>query len=361
MTRRATGELRALTGARGVAAWFVVLFHIRESIADAPPWLRVIFAKGYLAVDFFFLLSGFVLWNAYGHRLLNGMSAGSFVALRLRRLYPLFAIGLVLGIGRAVGGIHLGDPRAPSVSSLLLEGLASALLLPSAIDAQSVFPLDNPAWSLSLEVFVNIAFCVWIVKASGQRLVQCCIGAAVVLALVAHHYGSLDIGWRMESYAGGVARCAFSFTLGVAMARRRIHLSPRAGLVLPIGLLVAFAALLALDPGQAWRLPFDIVCTVCLFPLILALGAGATMRGLPARAARAMGTLSYPLYATHYPLILPLTVVFAHLHIGGGIEIVAIAGTCIAAAAAAVPVDRAIRAAMARHGNRPRMAVVALY
>ena len=340
---------------RGLAAVGVMLFHLTNIEK------RQIVPGGYLAVDFFFLLSGFVLWNAYGDRLRNGLSAGSFIALRLRRLYPLFAMGLLLGIARAIGGMHLGDPRAPTVPALMREALASALLLPSAIDAQSVFPLDNPAWSLSLEVFVNIAFCVWIVKASRQRLAQTCVAAAVVLALVAHHYGSLDIGWRVESYAGGVARCAFSFTLGVAMARFGLHLRPRpdAELALSAGLLVAFTALLVVDPGHAWRLPFDILCVLFLFPLILALAAGARMTGLPADAAKAAGTISYPLYATHYPLILPLTVIGARLHIGGMIQGVAIAAICIMVACAAVPVDRAIRNARTAGRARQRPPVPA--
>ena len=339
---------------RGLAAVMVMLFHL-TNIEHRP-----IVPGGYLAVDFFFLLSGFVLWNAYGERLRAGLSATDFVALRLKRLYPLFAIGLMLGIVRALGAIHLADPRAPTLPALLVEAFASALLLPTAIDAQSVFPLDNPGWSLSLEVFVNIAFCAWIVKVSSPRLAQISVAAAIVLVVVARHYGSLDTGWRIESYAGGVARCAFSFTLGVVMARRDmvIRLGSRARRWLPALLVVAFGALLAVDIGHTLRLRFDIVCVLCVFPLILALAAGTAMDGLPARVASAMGAISYPLYATHYPLILPLIVVFARLHVGGTIEIVAIAALCIAAAGAAIPVDRTIRTMLSRrrrHRPGPRL------
>ena len=329
---------------RGLAAVMVMLFHL-TNIEKRPS-----VPGGYLAVDFFFLLSGFVLWNAYGERLRGGLSAGSFVMLRVKRLYPLFAIGLALGLVRALGAIHLGDPRAPTLPALLVETIASAFLLPSSLDGQSVFPLDNPAWSLSLELFVNIAFCVWIVKASRQRMAQGCVAAAIVLALVARHYGSLDTGWRMESYAGGVARCAFGFTLGVVMARQNmvIRLPAAVRRWLPALLILAFWGLLTIDVGHDLRLRFDIVCVLCVFPLMLALAAGATMQGAPARVAQAVGSMSYPLYATHYPLILPLTVACARLHIGGWVEILVIGAACIAVAYAAIPIDRAIRAALSR-------------
>ena len=73
------GELRALTGVRGVAAWFVVFYHIRQSLPWIPDALLDVIAKGYLAVDFFFLLSGFVIWLSWVDRLRGSGLGGSRV------------------------------------------------------------------------------------------------------------------------------------------------------------------------------------------------------------------------------------------------------------------------------------------
>lgn len=84
-------ELRALTGMRGIAAWLVVLYHIRLSVAGLPHSVVAVLAKGYLAVDFFFLLSGFVIWLSWGERLRRGGigAVPGFLWRRLARIWPL--------------------------------------------------------------------------------------------------------------------------------------------------------------------------------------------------------------------------------------------------------------------------------
>ena len=103
-------ELRALTSVRGIAAWLVVLFHIRESIAGLPDAAEAVLAKGYLAVDFFFLLSGFVIWMRWSERL---RSSGAnripeFLQRRIARIWPLhlfmLAAGLCLALALRVTG-----------------------------------------------------------------------------------------------------------------------------------------------------------------------------------------------------------------------------------------------------------------
>jgi peptidoglycan/LPS O-acetylase OafA/YrhL len=83
-------ELRTLTSLRGIAAWFVVLYHIRLSIAGLAPGAVAFFAKGYLAVDFFFLLSGFVIWLSWGDRLRKERwrAVPGFLHKRLARIWP---------------------------------------------------------------------------------------------------------------------------------------------------------------------------------------------------------------------------------------------------------------------------------
>ena len=95
-------ELRALTSVRGIAAWFVVLYHIRFSVAGLPPGVVTMFGKGYLAVDFFFLLSGFVIWLTWGERIRAGgwQAVPRFLQKRVARIWPLhlFMLGCAVGL-----------------------------------------------------------------------------------------------------------------------------------------------------------------------------------------------------------------------------------------------------------------------
>lgn len=344
MSHRVPSRNHLFDALRGLAAVAVMLFHVTN--IDRDPML----AGGYLAVDLFFLLSGFVLWNAYGARLVEGLSAGAFLRIRLVRLYPMFAIGMALGIVRALGAMHLGDPRAPTWPMLIVQTLATALLIPSGVTDQGVFPLDNPAWSLSLEVIVNIAFCLWMVRRPNRMLGMLCVVAAFALVMVALRFGSLDTGWKAANAIGGPIRCAFSFTLGVLMARRGIHAAhdPRSGRLLPYAILALVLAVIAFPPGAALRPWFDLACVMIVFPAIVALAANARMAGAGAWIATVLGDMSYPLYAIHYPLIRPAMVLCARFHIGGGNAIVAIAGLCLASAALLVPVDRVLRGWLGR-------------
>ena len=110
-------ELRQLTSARGIAAWLVVLYHIRLSIAGLPRWAAAVLDKGYLAVDFFFLLSGFVIWLTWHDRLRAGNRATivRFLQKRIARIWPLhlamLAAAVMLALALAVAG--RSDPVFP--------------------------------------------------------------------------------------------------------------------------------------------------------------------------------------------------------------------------------------------------------
>lgn len=324
---------------RGLAAIEVMLFHITNL------GHHELLPGGYLAVDLFFLLSGFVLWNAYGARLNDGLTPAAFLRLRLHRLYPLFAIGVAFGVMRAAGAMIVGDPRAPTLPLLLAQIGATALMMPSGFGSSGLFPLNNPAWSLSLEMLVNIAFCLWLAHWSTRRLVALVFAAALALALVARHFGSLDLGWNLGDAIGGTVRCTFSFVLGVVMARQRLFVRHRTdwGARPLIATLALFTLVVAIDPGPALRPWYDTGCVAIAFPAIVALIADARLTDTPARIGTALGELSYPLYAVHYPLILPMMLLCARLGIDGWPQIAMVAIGALAIAATLIPVDRAIR------------------
>ena len=102
-------ELRALTGARGLAAWLVVLYHIRAAIPGLPPFAEALLAKGYLAVDLFFILSGFVLWISWGDRFARDGRAAAmpFIKKRIARVWPLHAAVLAATVARNASSLQL--------------------------------------------------------------------------------------------------------------------------------------------------------------------------------------------------------------------------------------------------------------
>jgi peptidoglycan/LPS O-acetylase OafA/YrhL len=143
----------ALDGLRGLAALAVALFHA----AIFFPALTVIApANGYLAVDFFFVLSGFVLAHAYSERFAKGMTACAFMGRRLRRLYPLYLLSLALWLPLGIRGLmsRTLDPR-----QTIIAAVAALLYLP-APQSFLVYPLNPPTWSLFYELAANLFFAV---------------------------------------------------------------------------------------------------------------------------------------------------------------------------------------------------------
>src|SRR5690349_10358782 len=145
-------DLPALTGIRGVAAWFVVLYHIRLGLAWAlPPEALAVLSKGYLAVDLFFMLSGFVLWLNYSNRLRAGGigTAPAFLLRRIARIWPLHLVMLAGAIAFVLAVAATG--REPSDHYPWGE-LPLHLLLIQNWGFTNALTWNDPAWSISCEL-----------------------------------------------------------------------------------------------------------------------------------------------------------------------------------------------------------------
>lgn len=130
-------------------------------------------SEGYLAVDLFFMLSGFVIALNYNDKIISGLGVTKFFQLRLLRLYPTYFVGAVLGIFRQIGGVLLGLPHSLSVTQQILAGICAIAMLPfpyAGDEPISLFPLNNPSWSLFLEFVVNIAFAFVLFRLSSRAL-----------------------------------------------------------------------------------------------------------------------------------------------------------------------------------------------
>lgn len=287
-------RLYTLDALRGCAAILVVLYHLGDVTLPVAP-------GGYLAVDFFFALSGLVLGRAYAHRLRRGLTLGGFMLLRFIRLWPMFALGLGFAAVKSVGQIVAGDANALSPIQVGGALLTEVVLLPSPVTGADLFPLNGPAWSLFFELAINLAFAAWFVFLRGAwlRVIVIVAGAAVLVAALQHQ--TLNLGWSWSTSWVGLARVTFSFCVGMLVARDGVRVKTETWLmVLPVGGLVA---LMVLPIARDWRPLYDPVVALFLSPMALVVGAKLDAPKALQRACAALGDLSYPLYAIHFPLL----------------------------------------------------------
>ncbi len=289
-----------LDGLRGLAAIVVVIFHFMEIIiAD---FSNNFISHGYLAVDFFFCLSGFVVSYAYDNRI-AGMGLKTFIKLRLIRLQPLVVIGSVLGLLTFLFDPYSNLYAIYGFKETALIFITSALLIPYPIVSERYFNLFNlnaPSWSLFWEYIANFVYAIILFKATKKVLAPLVLLAAAVLFYIGWGSGSLLGGWSGGTFFDGLARISFSFLMGMFIFRSNWIIKNKLGLIgMSALLLLAF-----LTPySDQWNWLVDPLLVVFYFPLIVSLGAGASLAGRHHKINKFSGDISYPLYMTHYPFM----------------------------------------------------------
>jgi peptidoglycan/LPS O-acetylase OafA/YrhL len=294
----------ALDGLRGVAALVVLIMH-RGRWFYAPGGFL---GHGYLAVDFFFLLSGFVIAFAYDGRIRAGMSPWTFMRLRLIRLYPLIFLGMLLGAAWPLIRILMGARGAPDPGALGYDLIRGLLLIPDDYApgaGDSIFPLNGPTWSLFFELAINLAYVLIGPRLTMKSLAVIVAVSAAAMTWLAFH-GGVDVGGRPSVILSGIPRTAVGFFGGVllfralAAGRARGWSLPR----LPAPFLITAVALVAiLSVPRRIQPEFDLLALFVLFPLLVAFAAApGPATGYGAKLCRLAGDLSYPVYVLHYPL-----------------------------------------------------------
>ncbi|NML67792.1 acyltransferase [Hymenobacter sp. RP-2-7] len=296
-----------LDGLRGVAALAVVLFHFMELVETKPA--NNFIAHAYLAVDFFFCLSGFVIAYAYDARLAQ-LGVGRFLRRRLIRLHPLVVVGALLGLLTfwLDPFSHLVDQYATRLPLLLLS---SCLLVPYPVVTEryaNLFHLNPPTWSLFWEYIANVAYALVLVRLPARLLKILLVPAAIALCYEARRTGWLGGGWGREDAIAGFLRVTFSFLMGLLLYRANWLIRSRLGFG-ALALLLLGALLLPFIDRINWRV--DSLVVLFYFPLLIALGAGGQLTPRYAKLCRFLGDISYPLYIVHYPFI---WVFFSYLH-----------------------------------------------
>jgi len=264
-------------------------------------FLKLIVAHGFLAVDFFFCLSGFVIGYAYDERL-RTMRLWDFLKARLIRLHPLVILGSVLGLTALLLDPFRAGPLGYSTGRIALMFLASAFLIPYPMMPErsfNLFSLNAPSWSLFWEYIANIVYATIVCRFSRLWLVVATALAAIAICFIGHSAGSLAGGWSGATFWHGGARVTYSSLAGLLVYRSNWIIRSRLGFaVLSVLLLLALGMPYA-DGG--WIREAAVI--IIYFPLLIALGAGATLSPLSERVCTFFGNMSYPLYMTHYSII----------------------------------------------------------
>lgn len=327
------GRFVVLDGMRGLAAIAVIMDHV-TSVA-----LQRLVPGRFLAVDFFFVLSGFVLAYVYGERLRGGMSFFSFMRVRVIRLYPLYFLGTAMGAALALLQASKHWIAYPPINALWAF-LCAIFFIPCppqvTTEWLSIYPLDGPGWSLFFELIANIAFALLIMRLSFRFLIGLLAIAAAALIGCTIWLGTMDMGWSWENVIGGFPRVTYGFFAGVLVYRlwSKVALPALPAWAAFLALMLVFVA----PVPEPYRWIYELFAAIVIFPVLVAVSAGAQAKGLLLKASAGAGALSYGVYILHVPIwnwakaIMPILVPwwtaipgFAHYFIIAAVAVLAAA------------------------------------
>ncbi|MBO5331199.1 MAG: acyltransferase [Alistipes sp.] len=314
-----------LDGLRGVAAILVLIYHIFEGFAFAESTngegsgLITTLNHGHIAVDFFFILSGFVISYAYDDRW-GKMSLGGFFKRRLIRLHPMLIMGAVVGmISFLLTGCQQWSGEVTPISWVLIALLLTIFMVPALPGLPyevrgngEMFPLNGPMWSLFFEYIGNILYALVIRRLSTKLLAVLTAILGVLHAWIfvgdLSGYDSVGIGWTIDTinFWGGLVRILFPFSMGMLLARTFKPREVKGAFWICSAMLIAVFAVPYIAKSGAISLNslYEVVCIAVIFPFIVWLGAcGKGGDNYTGRINNFLGELSYPLYIVHYPIM----------------------------------------------------------
>lgn len=345
-----------LDGLRGVAAILVVLFHIMETYAAGPA--EQIINHGYLAVDFFFLLSGFVIGYAYDDRW-DKMTTWGFFKRRLVRLHPMVIMGTVIGLCLYFFGQCEGFPQIGNIPGwkLFLAFIMGLLMIPCGMKMDirgwgELNSFNGPNWSLTYEYLANILYAFILRRLPKIALGVLCIAAALctldislnwdIFGLIterrAAHMYSVIGGWclTVDQIYIGMTRLLYPFLCGLLISRIGRFIKVKGGFWWCSLLLAALLSIPCVGgEGSILNGYYNAACILVLFPIVVLMGAGSSISGnRSVKICNFLGEISYPLYITHYPVLYvqmswawthPEAPLYAHITVAVGSVIFSIA------------------------------------
>ena len=358
MTSYTKHRFHVLDGFRGIAAIMVMFFHYYNQL-----YLRCL-KNQFLAVDFFFILSGFVVFHAYGEKLLNGMPKAEYIARRISRLYPMAVIGILIGVPAFY--IHTVLTPTDFTRHDIISSLASNLaLLPyltektQLVDSVTrnvpIFPADTPLWSIFFEMLASICFLAHI-HLREKQLRTFCITCLSVLFIASVFHGftvhkrmfDMDAGWQTDNFLGGFPRLFYGFSAGMLIYLWRFSKAP-----LPIENMRVLINPWLLYGGLVVMLAFpsymqgvyDLFAVAVLAPLLVWFGSISICRNrLTMKISEFLGWLSFPLYCLHMPVFEEMKILNGTLNFSGNFgispQLAALVTTLLLSVIVGVTIDR---------------------
>lgn len=295
MTR--TNRIVGLDGLRGIAAVAVVLFHTRGFTGVE------LLHSAYLSVDLFFLISGFVMAHVYEKDLGNRLTCGDFFIKRLRRIYPLYLVGLTLGVVAFVGAsISNGDTLGLETVIILILAVFFIPTMGLVGREGSIYPLNGPSWSLAFELIANY-FHGFIARWLSFNVLLAMIAlSAISLIVSVFYFGSADIGMTTNTFVGGLPRVFFSYFLGVLIFRAQDKL-PTFPARSEWLLLALVAWLFYVDAPGNYRAIVDLAIILVILPLLVFAFVKVQLNQPIVQLFGGLGTASYALYVIHLPAL----------------------------------------------------------
>lgn len=362
-----------LDGLRGVAALLVVAFHLFETYSKGVT--EQIINHGYLAVDFFFVLSGFVVGYAYDERLKSGLlSTKDFIRRRVIRLHPLVCLGMLIGFllfyfGGGPDFAQMAQAHWWQLLILLIIGM-TMLPVPACMDVRGwseTYPLNGATWSLMLEYIANLLY-IFVFRRFGKTALSLAVAMFAILTLtLTCNLNPFNVfpdgnpaaytvigGWGIDpaNLYIGFTRMLYPFFMGLLLSRLMVdnktlvwrafaNMKWKCGFWV-CALMVATCQIMprigGSNPDYYWLNGlYESICILIVFPLTVAIGAGSKVVGrYSQRICSFLGKISYPIYITHYPLIY-MQMGWAYKHQDAPLEqhiMVAVGTFCLAIAIA---------------------------
>lgn len=314
------GRYEVLDGMRGVAALTVMVYHFTQHL-NYP-----LFHNAGIAVDLFFMLSGFVIAHSYGARLQSNMGFFEYILKRIIRLYPLFILGGVIGLpvlyllaqsGLATtslrgmaGSVFYNSLFIPDINSFKIQNMGDA-----EGTLGEIFPTNPPSWSLFFEMVASFAF-PFLFKLKQNNLIKFTISSFVALlifgfvyAFLNYHYGfDLTGGWSEKNFLNGFPRVFFSFSFGILLYSliddtRLNKLRSFVGrFITNPYTLYLFIILVFAVPKSAKGLYTAFILAV-VAPCLVYIGSTLSCKGnISPKVAKFLGWISYPIYCLHFPI-----------------------------------------------------------
>ena len=302
-------RMEVLDAMRGVAALLVVLYHAKFVLYRAA-----LVPNGYLAVDFFFMLSGLVISQSYSHKLNSDLSIINFIKIRVIRLYPLYFIGLIFGVFQIAQANYYQTNGAIPPANLASSFLFELFMVPSPF-SDLLFPINIPAWSLFSEMVINILFATHLVKAKIKHIYWTTIISGTLLTAIAINFGEISLGFKWDSIHFALIRVTFSFSLGILIYRLNLHQKIRLSFkACAIPLLTLIIVLMAKIP-TGFQAIFDVVSVMFVFPIMVVWAASCASPVKLKPISDILGQSSYAIYIIHHPLLFIVAIPLRFHHI----------------------------------------------